>query len=131
MKKRITLIAVAIFIVITGYIVINIGFRDGTDGNQDNLRTGGEYDHLYHSYAQILAKEDTDKTMTVRLNQETDDFSSDELVLDCSKSGLDFSKWEIGEDITFYYFKPVDETSNVRIEDIIPDQNLQGAVKDG
>ncbi|WP_346906819.1 hypothetical protein [Faecalicatena orotica] len=131
MKKRITLIAAAIFIVITGYIVINIGFRDGTDGNQDNLRTGGEYDHLYHSYAQILAKEDTDKTMTVRLNQETGDFSSDELVLDCSKSGLDFPKWEIGDDIIFYYFKPVDQTSNVSVEDMISGQNLQGAVKDG
>lgn len=84
----------------------------------ENITSGDEYTHWFHSNGVITSINDIDKTITVEIKEKNNLFNTDSITLNCRKGSVDISLLKTGQEIVFYFFKSNINDSTVTVEEI-------------
>lgn len=99
-------------------LITKNAIKEGEPPNMENITSGDEYTHWFHSKGVITSINHIDKTITVDIKEKNNLFNTGSITLNCSKGSVDISLLKTGQEIVFYFFKSNINDSTVTVEEI-------------
>ena len=92
--------------------------KEGEHPNMENITSGDENTHWFHSNGIITSVNHIDKTIIVDIKEKNNLFNPGNITLNCSKDSVDISLLKTGQEIVFYFFKSNINDTTVSVEEI-------------